>query len=136
MTRKIPTNRVDKSEYKNYFKKSCEFYETMDLAMSSRKWNAAALNAIHAGISANDAVLIFVHSLRCTSPKHDDAVKLLKSLMKEEKAQVASKHLAKLINSKNINEYESRLFTQGEAYALVKCISRFMDWVKSILPEQ
>ena len=52
------TAKVEKTLYKNYLQKTLEFRETMRTCLSATNWNSAALNAIHAGISANDAVLV------------------------------------------------------------------------------
>lgn len=136
MTRNIPTSNVQKDIYNNYWKKAQEYQEAMGKAMISKNWNAASLNAVHAGISANDAVLVFYHGIRSVSSKHADAVKLLRSLMKKDDAKIAATHLSKLIYSKNIIEYESRLFKQDEAYALTKHANKFLDWAKSVLPKQ
>lgn len=135
MTRKIPTSLVEKNMYKNYLKKALEFIDSMNEAISSKNWNAASLTAIHAGISANDAVLVFHHGKRSISSKHDDCVKLLRSLMSNEDAKRAANHLSKLIYAKNIVEYESRLFKQGEAYSLAGHAEKFILWVKKKLPE-
>lgn len=53
--RRIKTSKVDKEDYHKYWKKAEEFYETAEDRLTKGKWNAAALNAIHSGISANDA---------------------------------------------------------------------------------
>ena len=130
----IKTAKIEKSFYKNYLQKALEFRETMRTCLSATNWNAAALNAIHAGISANDAVLVCFHGIRSISPKHDDAVKLLRDLIKDEKAKPAITHLSKLIYAKNLVEYESRLFTKSEAHLIAKHTERFIEWVKTILP--
>lgn len=64
--KKIKVSQTEKIEYKNYWRKATEFYETMQDNLIKSKWNAAALNAIHAGISANDALLVCFHG----SKKH------------------------------------------------------------------
>ena len=103
--------------------------------ISDAKWNSAALNAIHTGISANDATLICFYGIRSISPKHDDSVKLLRDLMKDERAKQAATHLSKLIYAKNMVEYESRLFTRSETHLIAKHTERFIEWVEYVLPE-
>jgi len=129
----MKTAKIAKALYKNYLQKALEFRDTMRNSLSSSNWNAAALNAIHTGISANDAVLTCFHGIRSISPKHDDAVKLLRDLMKDEKAKTAANHLSKLIYAKNLVEYESRLFSQSEAHTIAKHAERFVEWVESVL---
>src|SRR3989344_5187413 len=104
MTKAIKTATVSKSDYSNYLKKSAEFHETMQECLSKGKWNAAGLNAIHAGISAADALLVFYHGMRSTSPKHDDIVKLITSLISHKEIKPNASHLRNLIGMKNIVE--------------------------------
>lgn len=117
---KIKTAKVEKQLYINFLKKALEYRDTMRGSISSNNWNAASLNAIHAGISANDAVLVFFHGLRSISPKHEDAVNLLRELIKDDKVKENATHLSKLIFAKNMVENESRLFSQSEAYSISK----------------
>ena len=133
--KKIPTGRVDKTQYRNFYKKAKEFYETMHISLGRKNWNATALNAVHSGISANDALLAYFYGIRSVSPKHDDAVKLLVSLVKHKEVNLSSAHLRKLIGMKNLVEYEGRLFTQSEAQSLAKHAQRFLEWVESLLPK-
>lgn len=130
----IPTRKVEKSAYRNYWKKAEEFSDAMHQCVSMENWDAASLNAIHASISANDALLVYFHGMRSTSEKHDDAVRLLLSLVKHEEVKTAATHLRRLISSKGLAEYEGRLLTASEAHALVKHAERFMEWVQSMLP--
>lgn len=134
MTKTIKTATVSKSDYSNYLKKSAEFHETMQECLSKGKWNAAGLNAIHAGISAADALLVFFHGMRSTSPKHDDTIKLITSLISHKDIKPNAAHLRNLIGMKNIVEYEVRLIDRYEALLLSKHATRFLEWVKSLLP--
>lgn len=130
---KIKTTKVDKILYKNYIKKALEYRTTMRESILSSNWNSASLNAIHSGISANDAILVFFHGVRSISSKHDDAVTLLRNLIKNENIKQNSLHLSKLIYAKNLVEYESRLFSSGEAHSLAKHAERFIEWVLTII---
>lgn len=136
MTKTIKTAAVSKSDYSNYLKKSAEFHETMQECLSRGKWNAVGLNAIHAGISAADALLVFFHGMRSTSPKHDDIIKLVISLISHRDTQSNVSHLRNLIGMKNIVEYEVRLMDKQEALLLSKHATRFLEWVKSMLPNR
>ena len=62
--RRIKTSKVDREDYHKYWKKAEEFYETAEDRLTKGKWNAAALNAIHSGISANDALLVCFHGVK------------------------------------------------------------------------
>ena len=134
MTAKFKIGKSSKEDYKKFIKKADEFYEMMLHSLVKEKWNAAGLNAIHTGISANDALLTFHFGLRSISPKHDDAVKLLISMMKRDDVETKAKHLRRLISTKNLVEYDGRLLSRREAESLAKHAERFLDWVKSLLP--
>jgi hypothetical protein len=134
MTAKFKIGKSSKEDYKKFIKKADEFYEMMLQSLVKEKWNAVGLNAIHAGISANDALLTFHFGLRSISPKHDDAVKLLISMMKRDDVETKAKHLRRLISTKNLVEYDGRLLSRREAESLAKHAERFLAWVKSLLP--
>ncbi len=134
MTGKFKIGKSSKEDYKKFLKKADEFYEMMQQSLMKEKWNAAGLNAIHTGISANDALLTFHFGLRSISPKHDDAVKLLISMMKRDDAETKAKHLRRLISVKNLVEYDGRLLSRSEAESLAKHAERFLDWARSLLP--
>lgn len=134
MTEKFKIGKSSKEDYKKFLRKADEFYEMMRVSLVKEKWNAAGLNAIHTGISANDALLTFHFGLRSISPKHDDAVKLLISMIKRDDTEIKAKHLRHLISVKNLVEYDGRLLSRNEAESLAKHTERFLIWVKSLLP--
>lgn len=134
MTKTIKTVIVHKSDYSNYLKKAAEFHDVMQDSLSKGKWNAVGLNAIHTGISSADALLVFSHGVRSTSPKHDDVIKLITSLISHRDIKNNISHLRNLLYIKNIVEYEVRLVDKGEAITLSKHASRFFEWVRSMLP--
>lgn len=127
MAKTIKTTAVSKSDYSNYLKKAAEFHEVMRDSLSKGKWNAVGLNAIHTGISAADALLTCRHGMRSTSPKHDDIIKLITSLISHRDVKVHVSHLRNLINMKNIVEYEVRLIDRHEALVLSKHATRFFE---------
>lgn len=135
MPKKYSTAEVEKSKYVNFFKKSLEFYQTMKDALDRQLWSSAGLAAVHAGISANDALLIYFHGLRSTSPDHQDAVNLTLSLMNQEGTKEAAGHLRKLIARKNLIEYEGKVFSKADAEEAAKHSERFINWVKHLLPK-
>lgn len=135
MVKEIRTSHVPKSDYINYLTKAEEFFSSAQDSLVRQKWNAAGLNAIHAGISSTDALLVSLHGIRSTGPKHDDILKLLPSLVKHKELEENISHLRHLISMKNIVEYDQRLITQSEAVSLSKHAERFLAWVKTILPK-
>lgn len=134
MIAKYKIGTSSKEDYKKFLKKAEEFFEMMQQSLIKEKWNAAGLNAIHTGISANDALLTFHFGLRSISPKHDDAVKLLISMMKRDDTEKKAKHLRRLISAKNLVEYDGRLLSRKEVESLARHAERFLVWVNSLLP--
>lgn len=133
--KRIVHQNVPKSEYKNYLNKAEEFYKTMQECFIGGRWTSAALEAIHAAISANDALTIFTKGVKCASSRHEDAVTLLQGLTELSGARANSNHLLRIIKKKNLVEYDSDSFTQKEAEEITQHAERFINWVKSILPK-
>ena len=134
--KKIVHQNISKVEYKEYFKKAEEFFSTMQDCFIAARWTSAALEAIHAAICANDALTIFVRGIKCSSPRHEDAVTLLQGLVELDGAKDNAIHLLRIIKKKNAVEYDRRSFNQKEAEVITKQAERFFNWVKSILPIQ
>lgn len=124
------------TNWKNYIIKAKQFLDTARDAYDKKNWNAVGLNAVHAAISANDAVTVYYKKIRSASDKHSDAVNLLLEVLgHDNEAKDISKHLSWLINRKNLIEYETRLFYDKEAGEALKHAERFVDWVIERLAE-
>lgn len=134
--RKIVHKSIPKSEYKDYLKKAEEFFSTMQDCFINNRWNSACLEAVHAIICANDALTIWAKGIKCASPRHEDAVVLLQSLTELKGVKENATHLLRVIRKKSAVEYEGRGFSRKEAEDIVKHAERFLQWVKSILPEE
>lgn len=135
MAEKSKTRSAEKNNYINYIKKAQEFSQTMQSAYEGENWNSVGLEAVHAVISANDALLVFFGGIRSTSPDHMDAVRLLTEIIDTEKARRNSNHLRRVIAKKNVIEYENRLFTRKEAEGVKLHAERFLSWAVSMLPK-
>jgi hypothetical protein len=97
------------------------------------------LNAIHAAISAADAVCVALGGVRSTDSDHQRAVALLLDITAASPdVRPNAKALRELLSRKNAVEYESRPATQDEAVTCVKQARRLVDWsratVESVLP--
>lgn len=135
MTSKTNTRAVPRDSYRNYLVKSEQFMESMLEALMTKKWNSVGLNAVHAAISANDALCTYYLGKRSANEKHHDAIILLLSVFPDEETKRNSHHLLWLIGRKNLIEYEARLFLQTEAYEAAKHAERFIDWIRIKLPK-
>ncbi len=130
----VRTRRVNKDLYKNYLKKARENLDTAKECLNAGRWNAATINAIHSGISACDALTVFMVGVRHAGERHEDAITLLQTLTLP-KDILASKgrQLSRLLAIKNAAEYEERLITQKEAAEAVRDAERFLDWAETLL---
>ncbi len=125
---------VDRNLAYNYIKKAEEFYETMKDAIDKKRWNAAASNAIHTGISAADSVSVFIKGLRSSSDKHEDVEKILRELQLDNK-EVNDKvvQIKGLLSIKNSVEYEEKLVNENMALSASKNAERLLKWAKDKL---
>ena len=130
----MKTKPVDKGLCYNYLKKSEEFYDTAEDSINKRRWNAAASNAIHSGISSADSVSVFIKGLRSSSEKHEDVEKILRELGLDNK-EVNDKiiQIKGLLSIKNSVEYEEKLVNENMALRAFKNADRLLRWAKEKL---
>jgi hypothetical protein len=131
--KKIPSRAIDRSKYIVYLNKAQDFYQAMRRSMDEENWNSAGLEAVHCAISATDALLAYAGGIRCTSQAHSDAAELVKQTIRSSEAATNSRHFLRIVNMKNLIEYEARNFTQQEAVEIAKHTERYFDWVRSLL---
>ncbi|MBU0930116.1 MAG: HEPN domain-containing protein [Nanoarchaeota archaeon] len=125
--------RVNKELYKNYLKKAQENFESMNDNIDNNRWNGAVVNAVHCVINSADALTIFFKGERHAGEKHEDVVKLLKTIniMDNKKIQ----QLLNVLHLKNKVEYEEVLVSETNAKDTQKSVERFLNWIKEILKE-
>ncbi len=126
--KKIPTKREDRTAARLYWRKADEFLRAAVSNLTERRWNAAALSAIHGAITAADAAIVVARGLRSSSQRHEDLPDLLVTSLPE--STTAVPHLRRVLAKKHLVEYESRLFSETEARDLVQHAERFLDWVR------
>jgi len=76
----VRTRRVKKDLYENYLKKARENLDAARECLDTGRLNATTINAIHSGISACDALTVFMIGVRHAGERHEDAVTLLQTL--------------------------------------------------------
>jgi len=126
--KRVTSRREERAAHANYLAKAEEFLRAALDNAASRRWNAAALSAIHAGIAAADAVLVFERGLRSAGERHADVLDLLAGPGAERSSALT--HLRRILARKNVVEYESRLFSQREAEEVVQHAERFLAWAR------
>lgn len=113
-------------------KKSDEFFAAAEDAAARGHWNAAVSNAVHAGISAGDALAVYHLGLRSATQNHAEHVRLLHGLPfdKDELDQNVA-HLTRLLSVKHASQYEDRLLGPADAESALQHARRFRAWVSS-----
>jgi len=130
----LRTRTVNKSLFRNYLRKAEESMATAIDCLKSRRWNSAAINAIHCGISACDALTVFMIGTRHVGDRHEDALGLLETLeLPKDVLSTKARQLGRLLAIKNAAEYEDRLFSENEAEQAVSDADRFFKWVNDHL---
>lgn len=95
-------------------------------------WNAAALCAVHATISASDALTSNFFHRRCKGSDHEEVSILLRALPIPNADDLA-KQAIRILKAKDVVEYEDRLFQREEATAVVARCERFLDCARAVL---
>ncbi|MDP1853230.1 MAG: HEPN domain-containing protein [Candidatus Omnitrophota bacterium] len=136
MTPKFKTRDVEKSLYANYLKKAEECYHAAKTSFEAQEWNAATISAIHACISASDAMCIYFLGKRNAGENHNEAVALFKTIKADdEEANTNANRLSRILGIKNMAEYEDRLVFRTEAEKVSRDCERFLEYVKAKLPK-
>lgn len=130
---KRKTRNVEKSDAAAYLAKAGEFLSTMERAIQEGQWDSAGFQAVHAVISASDALLAFYGNVRSAEPDHRQVAALLQDILGKEAAP-ASRHVSYVISKKNVVEYEKRRLTAKEAREMAAHTRRFFRWAKGMLP--
>lgn len=129
----VPAREMSRVQAANYLKKA-EGHLSQGLeALAAGRWDTAVLLAVHAGISAADAVCIAHHGLRSISQTHMDQVRLIRHLFPgDDGAKRASDQLAALLDRKSTVEYEGRLYQAHDAETATKHAERLVAWARKI----
>lgn len=132
MPRNDDVRSTPRSDARAALSKCQEFTNTAQTALADAKWNAAGLNAIHAGIAAADAALIASAGLRSASQDHGSVVSLLERQVPEFAAS-QGRQLSGLLKMKNQVAYEQRLLTYIESRQLVDQAVRLTRWAEGVV---
>ena len=135
MTPKLKTRNTNKSLYSNYLKHANECHAAAKESSKKTDWNAATICAIHACISACDAMCIYYLGKRHSGEDHNNSVKLFKTIKgNDENHDKNANRLSRIISIKNMAEYEERLVFKTEADRILKDMERFCNYVRRQLP--
>ena len=123
---------VYKYLYLNHLKKADEFLQQSSKAIDDKRRNAAVSLAIHAGISAADALCISRLGVRSSGESHEEVIQLINKLDLENK-KIKIRQLLNLLNFKNSAEYSENLMTEKDSLSAKQNAERFLSWVKNNL---
>lgn len=125
------TVAASRADARLYLGKAEQFIDEAKLAAQASRYDAAMLNAIHAAISAADAVTIVLAGRRSSDPNHQCAVDLLIEVGRgSESINAHARQLSALLARKHQAEYESRRARAVEASDAVSRASRIVDWAR------
>lgn len=136
MTSRFKTKDMAKSTYLNYLKKAEECFTAAQSSLDKSDWNATAINAVHCGICASDAMCVYFLGKRHVGDDHGDAEKLFGSIKKSEDHSANVNRLARILRIKNMAEYEERLVRKSEADAIFRDMERFYEYVMKHLGQK
>jgi HEPN domain-containing protein len=129
VARRSKTVSVSRAESRLYQAKAEQFVTKARTALEGSRHDAAMLNAIHAAISAVDAVTAALSGLRSADPDHQRAIDLLEEVASgSEEIRTRARQTRQLLAKKNIVEYEARRASAKEARDAVERAGRLVDW--------
>lgn len=136
MTAKLRTQKVDSSSSSNFVKKALECHRAAIQSFARGDWNAAAICSVHSCISACDSLCAHALGLRHAGERHSDSVTLLMSIRPaDERYKANAARLRRVMDIKNMAEYEERLVFRTEAEKAIKDCERFLAFVIAELPQ-
>ncbi|MGI8522982.1 MAG: hypothetical protein ACR2K3_06685 [Nocardioides sp.] len=106
---------------KAFLKKATEYLASAEENLAAERNTPAAGDAIHAGISAKDAIVMALTGTTSKGKDHATAAKGLRTaLAKRDEAQAAEKALRELVSAKGEVEYGTVLMTATKVEPLVR----------------
>jgi HEPN domain-containing protein len=131
--KKLSTRSVSRERHATYLKKAKEFLRAAESSMKLGDWDAVGLNAVHASISAADALLVYYGGVRSTGESHHDVAGLLRQHIKDDQLGSKIQTLSKVLGYKSLAAYEDRELTEAEARDVEKLTRRFLEWAQERL---
>lgn len=128
------TAEVRRGEARLYLEKAVQFLEQARSGLDSNRYDAVLLDAIHAAISAADAVTVALGGVRSTDADHNRAADLLEEVAASStEIRERARQLRALLARKNAVEYESRKASAKDARDGVERAGRIVEWASEVL---
>ncbi len=122
---------TDPSEAYNFLAIAKELVLEMKDSLMRERYSATAILAVHATISACDAVTSAKLGQVSKGTNHMDAVKLLRKVETADNTQI--QQFQNVLSVKSEVEYQGRRPSPREADLLAKQSNRFVTWAKQIV---
>ena len=136
MHRGIRVRSASRSSSRGFLVKARECYQGMKDEIEAKRYNSSTILAVHAVISACDALTSFYLQQRSASDRHLDVLSLIGRLpFDKSKLDAKSKQIARVIDVKNAAEYEERSISAREAEDAARDAERTLNWAIEKLPE-
>ena len=104
-----------------FLTKAEEYLASAEDSLAAERYTPASGNAIHAGISAKDAIVTALTGSTGKGRDHATAAKELRTALgKREDAATAEKALRELVSAKSAVEYGTGLITAAKAEPLIR----------------
>jgi uncharacterized protein (UPF0332 family) len=122
---------VDRSQAADYVKRSEECLTSMQRDFNEKKWDSCVILAIHAAISAADALCVNALGKRSASENHRDSIILFQSINPNDiELRKASMRLGDLLKIKTDAEYGERSQSQKDAELAKLNAERLVSFVR------
>jgi HEPN domain-containing protein len=131
LVKKIVTKEVTEAEARVFLDKALDGVESAQEALAKGKWDRASREAVQGAISSVDAILGARYRVRSGGQDHAQVAVLLSQKVGTEDARRNAARFIKIINKKNVVQYEGRHASEAEASGLVRVAERLLDWVKA-----
>ncbi|MGH9910177.1 MAG: HEPN domain-containing protein [Nitrososphaerales archaeon] len=116
---------------RNFFLKAEDFLEGAKEAVDDHS-NASAALAVHAVISACDAICAKFLQRRHAGSDHMQAVEMLNELpIDKDEVRPKVRQGSRVLSKKNLAEYEDRIIGSDEAQSMIRDAERFLAWVRA-----
>lgn len=127
-------NSEQRNHAKAFLKKAEEYLASAEDNLTAARFTPAAGDAIHAGVSAKDAIVTALTGATRKSKDHATAAKELRTALgKRADAATAEKALRELLAAKAVVEYSTAMFTRTKAEPLLRRARALVDLATRIV---
>jgi HEPN domain-containing protein len=132
LTSKTPTVPAGKRAAGRFLRKAEEFLRSARRAHGEGEPNAAGMLAIHAGISACDALTAHFLGVRSNSARHHDVLNLVRTLPISQKGRF-ERQMRRLLDAKSTVEYDDEVMVEGDEDKMVEAAERIVRTARDSL---